>query len=306
MRKHRFALAVAWALTFGATSASGRPLTLDLWPGPPPGPARELPAEGDTTTPIDPLVAGRPVVRLGNISTPRIVVYRPSPEIDTGTAVIVCPGGGYHILAYDLEGTEVAAWLNTLGITGIVLAYRVPIRDFPLPAGLPAVQDVQRALALVRHYAADWNLDPQRIGVCGFSAGGHAAAWATLTEELHYVPVDEKDPTAVDPRPNFAILVYAGGWIDDKTGTLTEGFSVSASTPPFFLTAAFDDPFSPIQDSLAMTRLLHSAGGSAELHLFAKGGHGFGLRPTAEPVTAWPELASSWMTRMGFLPKGEP
>jgi acetyl esterase/lipase len=304
MRKQLFALAVAWALAFGAT-ATGEPLTIDLWPGAPPGPVRELPSEGDTTTPSDPLVAGRPVIRLGNVSTPQIVVYRPPPEIDTGTAVIICPGGGYYILAYDLEGTEIAAWLNTLGITGIVLKYRVPIREFPLPAGLPAVQDVQRALAVVRHHAADWNLAPQRIGVCGFSAGGHAAAWATLTEERSYEPADEMDTTAADPRPNFAILVYAGGWIDDTTDTLKEGFTISASTPPIFLTAAFNDPLSPIVDSLELTSLLHSAGGSSELHLFAKGGHGFGLRPTDEPVTAWPELASSWMARMGFLKKGE-
>jgi acetyl esterase/lipase len=284
-----------WALIV-PTAALG--LTLDLWPGPPPGPVRDLPPESDTTTPSDPLVAGRPVVRLGNVATPQITLHRPPADLDTGASVIICPGGGYHILAYDLEGEEVARWFAARGVTGIVLKYRVPLRGLPGPIGEAAIQDTRRALALVRENAAAWGLDPKRVGVCGFSAGGHSAAYAALA-----APEPTSGDTAVPAaeRPDFALLVYADGWMARDSAALKPGLAATAATPPVFMAIAFDDPYTPIADSLTLTRLLQAAGGRAELHVFATGGHGFGVRRTEEPITQWPDLALAWLKSLGML-----
>ena len=155
------------ATTFAATPA----VTLDVWPGTPPGETKPLPPEADQTKDTDKLIAGRRIIKLGNVSRPQLAVFRPAREKDTGAAVVICPGGGFNILAYDLEGTEVAEWLNSLGVTGIVLKYRVPARD-PERRWLAAVQDAQRAMSIVRSHAGDWGIDPKRIGILGFSAGG--------------------------------------------------------------------------------------------------------------------------------------
>src|SRR5688572_6307731 len=187
-------LPVLAALVASCVSAlEAAPLTLNLWPGNPPGETKTLPPEGDQTKDSDRLVGGRRIIKLGNISTPQIAVYRPSRDKDTGAAVVICPGGGHNILAYDLEGTEVAEWLNTLGVTGIVLKYRVPTRTPTDRRWTAAVQDAQRAMSLVRSKAAEWNLDPKRIGILGFSAGGETAAFTTLFTERLYEPVDAID-----------------------------------------------------------------------------------------------------------------
>ena len=167
--------------TLGARSliAAEAPLVLNVWPATPPGDTVTLPPETDLTKDSDKLIAGRRIIKLGNVTTPQLAVYRPAPEKANGTSVIICPGGGFNILAYDLEGTEVAAWLNSLGITGIILKYRVPSRD-PKQAWLAPVQDAQRAVSLVRAHAAEWGLDPQRVGILGFSAGGTTAAYTSL------------------------------------------------------------------------------------------------------------------------------
>lgn len=166
------------SVAFNAAQAE-KPATSNLWPGTPPGETKELPPEADTTTGNGNLVAGRRVIRIGNVSTPTMTVYRPAADIDTGAAVIICPGGGHHILAYDLEGTEVAEWLTSIGVTGVVLKYRVPFRD-PEKKWSAAVQDAQRAVSLLRSKAEGWGIDPKRIGICGFSAGGETAALTTV------------------------------------------------------------------------------------------------------------------------------
>ncbi|NQV24412.1 MAG: alpha/beta hydrolase [Rhodopirellula sp.] len=276
---------------------ASEPLVLDLWPGKPPGDTKELPPEADQTKPDDKLIAGRRIIKLGNVSTPQIAVYRPAPEKDTGAAVIVCPGGGHYILAYDLEGTEVAEWLNSIGLTGIVLKYRVPFRD-PEKRWLAAVQDAQRAMSLVRSHAGEWKIDPQRIGMCGFSAGGETAALTTLLESRQYDAIDDADKQPF--RPDFALLIYPGGLTAKDGNLLRDDITVPADAPPMFFVHAFNDRVT-VQSSLLLASAVKAANGSAELHVFSTGGHGYGLRPTDEAITQWPTRAGEWMKEQGFL-----
>lgn len=296
-RRRRFAPAL-WlaAVAVGAPPPAGP--TLDVWPGRPPGETRTLPPEADQTRANDRLVAGRPVIRLGNVSTPQLTVHRPDPRLDTGAAVLICPGGGFNILAYDLEGTEVAAWLNRLGVTGIVLKYRVPARD-PSRRWLAAVQDAQRAMSLVRSKAGEWGLRTDRLGILGFSAGGATAAYTALAAERLYPAVDTADTVAW--RPDFALLIYTGGFVERGQTTLSGVMPVGPSAPPMFLVHAFDDAV-PVQNSLLLAAELRRQGGSAEVHVYDAGGHGYGLRPDpALPVTSWPERAAAWLGRRGLL-----
>ncbi|MDA1054873.1 MAG: alpha/beta hydrolase [Planctomycetota bacterium] len=277
-----------------------RPATSNLWPGVPPGETKELPPEADTTTPNGNLVAGRRVIRLGNVSTPTMTVYRPASEIDTGAAVIVCPGGGHHILAYDLEGTEVAEWLTSIGVTGVVLKYRVPFRE-PEQRWRAAVQDAQRATSLLRSKAAEWGIDPKRIGICGFSAGGEAAALTTVFgDDRTYDPVDDADK--VSCRPDFAILVYPAWLVESDEPKLREYINVTKDTPPMFFVHAFDDPITPFSSIVLFTEL-KKAGVAGELHVYSAGGHGYGLRQTDLPVTHWPDRCEQWMRAAGILRK---
>lgn len=293
---------LAPALLLAAFSAGATPpapdRTLDLWPGPPPGETRALPPESDQTRPTDKLVAGRPLIRMGNVSTPQLAVFRPEPRLDTGTAVVICPGGGFNILAYDLEGTEVADWLNGLGVTGIVLKYRVPARD-PGRRWLAAVQDAQRAMSLVRAKAGEWGLRSDRLGILGFSAGGATAAYTSLATERLYPATDAAD--TVPWRPDFTLLIYTGGFVERGQTTLSGVMPVGAGAPPMFLVHAFDDGV-PVQNSLLLAAELRRAGGSAELHVYDAGGHGYGLRPDpALPVTSWPDRAAAWLRRRALL-----
>ena len=182
-------------------------LTLPLWPGVAPGAVANQPGEADTIKAADYLVAGRPLALLGNVSTPTLTLYKPKGQ-NTGAAVVVFPGGGYHILAIDLEGTEVCDWLNSIGVNCVLLKYRVPDSG-PYPKSKAALQDAQRALGLVRMHAAEWGIDPKRIGVLGFSAGGHlAAAISTHYDERLYDPIDAADKLSC--RPDFAVVIYPG------------------------------------------------------------------------------------------------
>jgi len=295
-------IACVSAAIAGSRSRAAEPLVLDLWPGSPPGETKKLPPEADKTKPGDRLIAGHRVIRLGNVSRPQIAVYRPAKDKANGAAVVICPGGGHHILAYDLEGTEVAQWLNSIGVTAIVLKYRVPFRDRE-KRWRAAVQDAQRAMSLVRSKAAEWGIDPGRVGICGFSAGGETAGLTSLLAERTYQPVDaaDKQPT----RPNFAILVYPGGFVDKGAAKLRDHIRVTAQAPPTFFVHAFDDRVS-VQNSLLLASELKKVGVSAELHIYASGGHGYGLRPTSEAVTRWPKRAGQWLKEQGFLNNAEP
>ena len=281
-----------------AASASEPGVVHPLWPGRPPGETATLPPEADTTKPTDNLIAGRRVLRIGNVSTPTLEVFRPAKERDTGAAVIVCPGGGHHILAYDLEGTEVAEWLTSIGVTGIVLKYRVPARPGPV-RWKAAVQDGQRAVSLVRSRAKEWGIDPARIGILGFSAGGETAALtALLFDERQYGPVDDVDQ--VSARPDFAVLVYPGFFVEQDGVTLKPHVKVSDKSPPAFFAHAADDRVTS-DSSVQLFLALRRAKVPAELHVYASGGHGYGLRKTDEPVTGWPQQCEAWMRRRGLL-----
>ncbi len=283
-----------------ATSIQAAPPTiLNIWPGKPPGETKDLPPEVDLTKDTDKLIAGKRIIKLGNVSTPQIAIYKPEKSKDTGASVIICPGGGHHILAYDLEGTEVAQWLNTLGVTGIVLKYRVPFRN-PEKRWGAAVADAQRAVSLVRSKAAELNLDPKRIGICGFSAGGETAGLTSLfLEERQYTAADDVDK--VSCKPDFSILIYPAGFDTKGQAQIRETIKVTKDAPPMFLVHAFDDPVTA-NNSLALTMELKKAGVPAELHIYDAGGHGYGLRLVSTlPITTWPKRCEEWLSRRGLL-----
>lgn len=267
--------------------------TLNLWPGKAPGESYDLPAE--TEQPARP--GQKQVIRIGNVSTPTLSVYKAKKP--NGTAVVICPGGGYSILAWDLEGTEVAEWLNGIGVTAVVLKYRVPRRKDREKHAAP-LQDAQRALGLTRHHAKAWGIHPERIGILGFSAGGHLTATAmTNYRKRTYPSVDAADQASC--RPDFGVLVYPAYLVDSETKTkLVPEVPVDKDTPPAIFIHAGDDRVtadSSVQMWLAMRR----AGVHSELHIFPHGGHGYGLRPSANPVSKWPKLVEGWLDRTGLV-----
>ncbi len=236
-----------------------------------------------------------------NVTRPTLTVYSPK-EKNTGAAVIVFPGGGYKILAMDLEGTEICDWLTSRGITAVLPKYRVPSKILYPKNGSPqALEDAQRALGLVRFHAAEWHINPHKIGVLGFSAGGHlAAAVSTHYEHRLYKAVDEADK--VSCRPDFAVPIYPGHlWIDREKFELNPDIPVTHQTPPTFLLQNEDDHVDPVEHSLVYYRALKKAGVPVEMHLYAQGGHAFGLRPTKFPVTKWPSLVETWLGTIGMI-----
>lgn len=274
-------------------------LTLSIWPKGAPGTKPNEGPEVNTTTAKDNLVAGKPVIRLGNVSNPTITLYSPRSG-NTEAAVVVFPGGGYRILAIDLEGTEVCDWLNSIGVTCILLKYRVPDSG-PYPKSAAALQDAQRALGIVRSHAEEWHIDPHRIGVLGFSAGAHlAAALSTHFDERLYSPVDAADQQSC--RPDFAVIVYPGYLaLAEENFAPNPDIRVTAKTPPTFLVQAEDDPVH-VENSTVYFLALKKAGVPAELHIYAQGGHGYGLRRTELPITTWPTSVETWFRTIQILP----
>lgn len=272
---------------------------IPIWPASPPGPERILNGpEKDITGPDGRNVAGQPVIRLGNVAIPQAHVYRPAKDKHNGSAVIVCPGGGFNILAWDLEGTEVAEWLNRQGITAVVLKYRVPSRAIE-PKWLLPVQDAQRTISIVRSRAQEWNLNQQRIGILGFSAGGHTAVRAALATERLYESVDESDQASF--RPDAALLIYPAYLADDTQLKLIDGLKVPKNAPPAFMVHAWDDRISA-NGPMLLACAMKVAGAEAEVHVYDAGGHGYGLRPNpALPITSWPARAEDWFQRRGWL-----
>lgn len=279
-----------------AMSQAAEPVVVDLWPGEAPGFKVDGGPERDTTGPDGGKVAGRSVIRLGNVATPQIHVYQPPAEKRTGASVVICPGGGFHILAWDLEGTEVAEWLNSIGVTAVVLKYRVPTAKHD-PKWLPPVQDAQRALSVVRSRADEWQLDPERVGILGFSAGGSTAAMTAVSAERRYEPLDAADEASC--KPDFLVLVYTA-YLVDESGELRPEVTVSKESPPTFLAHAYDDPVTP-KSSVEFFLALKDAGVPAELHIYDTGGHGYGLRKTEQPVTTWNDRCAEWMKSRGLL-----
>lgn len=292
-------IAIGFIVACAASLASaGEPTVVDVWPGKVPGEAKEIGPEK-----YEPQRPGqKEVKRLTNVSKPTLAIYRPAKEKDTGAAVIIAPGGGYNILAMDLEGTEVADWLNSIGVTGIVLKYRVPrregqARDKP-PVG--ALQDAQRAMSLVRSKAGEWGIDPKRIGFLGFSAGGHlTAAVTTNYDRRAYESIDDADK--VSCRPDFAVLGYPAYLVKNNSSELNPDIRVTKETPPCFFFVAADDRLR--ENAVFMFLALRKLGVPAELHVYAGGGHGFGLRPSEHTSSTWPNACEAWMREMGLLDK---
>jgi acetyl esterase/lipase len=235
------------------------------------------------------------------VTQPTITVYSPQRK-KSDAAVVVFPGGGYFVVAMDLEGTEPCEWLTSRGITCVLLKYRVPCdRVGPYRDCATALEDAQRAVGLVRARAAEWRINPNKIGVMGFSAGGHmVAALSTHFEQRRYPAVDAADN--VSCRPDFAIALYPGHLaVKEENFVLNPDIRVTRRTPPTFLLHATDDPVDPVENSLIYYAALQKAGVSVEMHLYAKGGHAFGLRPTPSPIIEWPKLVENWLKTIGVI-----
>ena len=240
------------------------------------------------------------VIRIPYVDTPELFYFSANPERATGTCVIVCPGGGYGKLAWNKEGTEIAEWLNNLGIHAVTLKYRVPRRDRLKPHPWP-LQDLQRSIRLVRSKATEWKIDLKRIGVMGFSAGGHLAVMsASYQDRDSYNPVDAIDK--LDVRPNFMVLIYPAylGNAKKDAKKLDPLVKVNARTPPTFVAVTHDDADRGLFAALYYAELMRNRV-SAELHIYSKGGHGYGLRPTANPVSSWPLRLQDWFHANGWL-----
>ena len=281
-------------------------ITLPLWPNGAPGAATNLPAEVDTTKPTDNLIAGKQLVRLGNVSSPTLTLYPPHPlggPVPPGPApaVVVFPGGGYQILAIDLEGTEVCDWLNSINVACVLVKYRVP-NTGPYPKSAAALQDAQRAVGMVRQHAAEWHIDPNRVGVLGFSAGAHlAAALSTHFDKRLYDSVDAADQ--LNCRPDFAFVIYPG-YLANAAEHMAPNADIAPTdkTPPTFIVQAENDPVH-VENATVYFLQLKAAKVPAELHIYAEGGHGYGLRRTELPVTAWPDTAKTWLQTIKVLPR---
>ncbi len=282
-------------------SSAGHEPERDVWPDSPPGVIAADGEERDTTGDDGREVAGKRVIRLGHVSKPTITVYPAPADINTGAAVLVCPGGGYSILAYDLEGSEVCEWLNSIGVTGVLLKYRVP-RPADEDRPLGPLMDAQRAMSMIRANAANWHIDPSRIGVLGFSAGGHLAArLSTSFHERAYEKIDAVDETSC--RPDFTVLIYPAYLFDTKsTELVASSLDINSETPPMFLTMAFDDRVGP-DNILRMGIALKQHEVPAEVHLYPTGGHGYGLRPSEHQASTWPARCEAWMAANGWLTK---
>ena len=299
-----------------------------IWPGEPPD---SQPVAGPETSKWWQTGPGGPGgFGVSHVTRPTMTVYSPTGK-NTGAAVVVFPGGGYEDLAIDLEGTEVCDWLTSKGITCVLLKYRVPGEEhYPKPAPYPksgpypespmALEDSQRTLGLVRFHAAEWHIDPHKIGVLGFSAGGHlVAAISNHFDKRLYPPVDAADKQSC--RPDFAVAVYPGHLTIGATkwdaslarvkhpgppvmavgqSGLNPDIHVTSQTPPTFLLQAEDDPVDNVENSLVYYAALKKAGVPVELHLYAHGGHAFGLRRTKFPITAWPQLVETWLVTIGL------
>ncbi len=306
---------------------------IPIWPGAAPDPQ---PFGGPETakTEVKDLVAGRPWTYVENVTQPTMTVYSPTGT-NTGAAVVVFPGGGYQILAIDLEGTEVCNWLTQKGITCVLLKYRVTDvgpypKSGPYPESPMALEDAQRTIRLVRAHAAEWHIDPHKIGVLGFSAGGHLTVATSVSfDKRLYAPIDAADQLSC--RPDFALAIYPGhlsraaaeydagfgtkkytlpppdalAAADDNLG-LNPDIHVTSETPPTFLLQAEDDHVDTVYDSLSYYVALKKAGVPAEMHLYAQGNHAFGPRPTKLPITRWPALVETWLATIGMIPESTP
>ena len=284
---------ICWTCVAAAWAAEPAKV-IDVWPNKPPGETADI---GPEIT--QPNKAGEepPTIRITNVSKPTLSVFLPPKEKRNGTSVIICPGGGFNILAWNKEGTEVAEWFNSIGVTAFALKYRCPTGNRS-PNWLAPAQDAQRAVSLVRSRASEFDIDPSRVGLLGFSAGGMAAGAATIKHATRlYEAGDDVDKTAC--RPDFAVLVYPAYFVD-KEGQLKPEFVIDKNTPPMFFAHAFNDGVT-CESSVRLFLELKKANVPSELHVYSTGGHGFGLRPSADAVSSWPKRCEEWLASRGLL-----
>ena len=272
---------------FGVSSRlTAEPLVLDLWPD-------GVPLSGQKAEPSEEVRTNKNgILRITNVTRPQMTVYR--PDDPNGAAVLVCPGGGYKILAYEHEGTDVCEFLTDHGVTAILLKYRVPSpRE-------RALQDAQRAIGMIHHHAEEWGVDSGRIGMLGFSAGGNLTVMTCLHGSEHTSPMDEKLDVE-NSTPSFAIPVYPAYLVERGTeGPLLSDITVKDTSPPLCLVHAADDPWTASGSFLlAVEYKKHDI--PCEVHVYAKGGHGFGMKKKGLPVDAWPHRVIEWMDSMGYL-----
>jgi acetyl esterase/lipase len=273
-------------MLLAASSFAAEPKTIPLWPGLPPGSENWNYEEKDTVGPQD------TTRRISNITHPTLTVYAPDTASANGTAVVVCPGGGFRYLSIENEGSSVAQWLNSIGVTAFVLKYRVMRTGDPEESDaakmaerrktvIPlAIADGQQAIRLVRSHAQEWHLAPERIGILGFSAGGYVAAAVALQHDA-------------ESRPSFVAPIYPGT-PDDVTAP--------ADAPPMFLVHADDDKtVAPVDHSIRLYQAWKKAGIPAELHIYSRGGHGFGMRKRGLPVDTWTDRFRDWLGVQGLL-----
>lgn len=297
---------------FCAQTSAWQPSTghaqLPIWPGKVPDAKPVTGPETSAMTAKEDLVAGRPWTYVERVSRATMTVYSPPNGNESGAAVVVFPGGGYSILAIDLEGTEVCDWLTANGITCVLLKYRVPgvdrePRSGPYPKSPTALEDAQRTIGLVRFHAAEWHLNPHKIGVLGFSAGGHLVAAISTHFEHRLYPASDKADT-VSCRPDFAVALYPGHLSLAHDSFLLNpdiAAHITGQTPPTFLLQNEDDHVDRVEDSLSYYAALKKAGVPVEMHLYAQGGHAFGLRRTRFPATAWPQLMKTWLKSIAMI-----
>jgi acetyl esterase/lipase len=298
-----FAVSLLLSVLLPCSGFAADPLVVNLWPGKTPGDAG---INGQENSRIYPSPIVGPTQLITNVTKPTLTIYLPAKEKNTGTAMLICPGGGYWDLFWKLEGEEVAAWLNSVGMTGIILKYRVPRRPGEVRGEPPLGPqlDAQRAVSLVRSRAAEWGIDPKRIGMVGFSVGGHLAlATATNFEKRKYDPIDAIDE--VSCRPDFAVLCYSGYLKAKDKDEIWPGLHIPANTPPVLLAHANDDSEkvggSNAENSAIMYLALKRAGIPVELHIYASGNHDFGVRQNEQLPSSWPQLCINWLRSLGLL-----
>ena len=295
---------VVFCLLIVTTIAAAQQISLPLWPnGTPesksnPNPNSATLPDKEFTAQSDRMVAGRKITYVKEVSKPTLTVYRPAKN--TGAAVLVFPGGAYQRLAYDLEGSEVCDWLNSMGMTCVLVKYRVPF-DHHFPEQVEDLEDAQQAMRIIRSHAAEWHIDPQRIGALGFSAGAHLSVILGNHPDFKREGAPDSPESKIDARPNFVVIIYPGYLRDASDLTKVDpAIGVSSSTPPSFLVQTEDDPVH-VENSLLYFKALKDAKVEAELHIFAQGGHGYGMRPTELPVSHWPALAEAWFHTIHVL-----
>jgi acetyl esterase/lipase len=277
-------------------SALAQQHTLLLWPDGNPEPSKVVGPEIDPTTDANRIVSGKLTIRVTNVSKPSLAVYAPDQAKNNGTAALVFPGGSYIRLAYNIEGTEVCDWLNSLGMTCVLVNYRVP-EEGHYPENVEDLEDAQQAMRLTRAHASEWHIDPNRIGVIGFSAGAHLAVVLSTHPDFQGKNIPA---STIDARPNFQMIIYPG-WLSGSDGKMNSSLAPTQQIPPTFLLQAENDYTAHVENVLVYFQALKDAKIPAELHVLTQGGHGFGLRPTELPISHWPALAETWLHTIHIL-----